>query len=69
MRHGKQWSIPEVLSLQREWELLEWTIIQIAEKHERSKKAILCKLKAEGFITFWDEAIRRDYSVEFIFDE
>lgn len=43
-------------SLQREYELLEWTVQQIAEKHERSVEAILFKLEAEGFIASWVEA-------------
>jgi hypothetical protein len=55
-RHGNRWSINEILSLQREYELLEWTIQEIAYKHQRSVRAILCKLEAEGFIGSWDNA-------------
>ena len=35
-RHGNRWNVDEVLSLQREYELLEWTVQQIADKHKRS---------------------------------
>jgi hypothetical protein len=47
-RHGKKWSISEVLNLQREYELLEWSVQQISEKHQRSVHSILFKLHAEG---------------------
>ena len=55
-RHGNRWAINEILSLQREYELLEWTIQEIAVKHQRSVRAILCKLEAEGFLGSWDNA-------------
>ena len=55
-RHGNRWTVSEILSLQREYELLEWTIQEIAYKHQRSVRAILCKLEAEGFIGSWDNA-------------
>lgn len=55
-RSGNRWTINELLSLQREYELLEWTVQQIAEKHQRSVEAILFKLEAEGFIMSWAEA-------------
>jgi len=55
-RSGKRWHINELLSLQREYELLEWSVQQIAEKHQRTVEAILFKLEAEGFITSWNEA-------------
>lgn len=55
-RGGNKWTINELLSLQREYELLEWTVQQIAEKHERSIEAILYRLESEGFITSWNEA-------------
>lgn len=55
-RSGKKWTITELLSLQREYELLEWTIQAIAEKHKRSVIAILYKLYDEGYIECWEEA-------------
>ena len=50
-RNGKRWSVNEVLSLQREYELLGFSVQQIAKKHQRSENAILFKLEAEGFET------------------
>ena len=55
-RNGNRWNINELLSLQREYELLEWSVQQIAEKHQRTVEAILFKLEAEGFISCWNEA-------------
>lgn len=54
-RHGNRWTIREILSLQREYELLDLTVQQMASLHDRSERAILCKLEAEGFITSWDD--------------
>jgi hypothetical protein len=56
MRYGNRWTVNEILALQREYELLEWSVQQIADKHRRSVRAILCKLEVEGFIASWDEA-------------
>ena len=56
IRSGNKWHINELLSLQREYELLEWSVQQIAEKHQRTVEAILFKLEAEGFISSWNEA-------------
>lgn len=55
-RHNKKWSINEVLALQREYELLELSVTEIATKHERSNKSILFKLTQEGFIENWESA-------------
>ena len=55
-RSGNRWTVSELLSLQREYELLEWTVGQIAEKHQRSMEAILFRLESEGFISSWNEA-------------
>jgi len=55
-RHGYLWNVNEILSLQREYELLEWTVQQIAEKHQRSLNSILFKLEQEGFINSWNDA-------------
>ena len=61
-RNGNRWTINEILTLQREYELLEWSVYKIAEKHQRTVMAILCKLKAEGFIQHFNEA--RGFDVE-----
>jgi hypothetical protein len=51
-RIGNKWTVNEVLSLQREYELLEWDIDQIAEKHGRTANAIMYKLDQEGFADY-----------------
>jgi hypothetical protein len=55
-RSGNRWTVNELISLQREYELLEWTVGQISEKHQRSVEAILYKLESEGFISSWNYA-------------
>lgn len=55
-RSGNKWCINEILALQREYELLEMTISEIAIKHQRGVKAILCKLEQERFIENWPSA-------------
>jgi hypothetical protein len=55
-RQGNKWTINEMLSLQREYEFLEMTIQQIAEKHQRSETSILYKLESEGLIDSWNSA-------------
>lgn len=51
-RNGFKWSVNEVLSLQREFELLGWNIVQIAQKHKRTPNAIMYKLDQEGFADY-----------------
>jgi hypothetical protein len=55
-RNGNRWTVNELLSLQREYELLEWNVKQIAEKHERTERAILFRLESEGIIDSWNSA-------------
>ena len=55
-RHNFKWNINECLALQREYELLEWTIQEIADKHERTVNSILYRLQYEGFIETWVDA-------------
>ena len=55
-RNGNKWTINELLALQREYELLEWSVQQIADKHKRSVEAILFKLESEEFISCWENA-------------
>lgn len=55
-RHGNRWSVNELLQLQREYELLEWSVQDIAEKHERTVRSILFKLHLENFIDSWNNA-------------
>jgi hypothetical protein len=51
-RNGFKWSVNEILSLQREFELLGWGIDEIAQKHKRTPNAIMYKLDQEGFADY-----------------
>jgi hypothetical protein len=65
-RHNFKWNINELLSLQREYELLEMTIQEIANQHERTVDAILYRLCQEGFIETWVDARGyQDYAKNF----
>jgi len=55
-RSGKKWSVNELLTLQREYELLKLDVQQISSRHERSVEAIVSKLESEGFISTWNDA-------------
>jgi hypothetical protein len=55
-RANNKWTVNELLSLQREYELLGMDIFQIALKHKRSPKAILYKLEDESIINNFNEA-------------
>lgn len=59
-RSGFKWNTTEILSLQRDYELLELTIQDIALKHERSVEGILYKLYNEQLIN--DFHLARGYS-------
>ena len=50
-RSNFKWTTNELLSLQRDYELLEMTVQEIAIKHERSVDSILYKLESEEFIS------------------
>jgi len=51
-RNRKRWTVNECLALQREFELLEWSIDEIATKHKRTPKAIMFKLDEEGLAKY-----------------
>ena len=53
-RTGNRWTINELLSLQREYELLELSIVEIALRHQRTPNAIMFKLDNEGFADYND---------------
>lgn len=55
-RHCKRWSVNELLSLEREYDLLELSVDQISQKHGRTVNSILFKLQDEGLINNWNEA-------------
>ena len=49
-RSGNRWTVNEMNSLQREYELLEMDVFAIAKKHQRSVEGIIYKLYAEDMI-------------------
>jgi len=51
-RNGNRWTINECLQLQREFELLNLPISEIACRHKRSPNAIMFKLVQEGLADF-----------------
>jgi cobalamin biosynthesis protein CobT len=51
-RFRNRWTINECLQLQREFELLELSIDEIAERHQRSPNAIMFRLDHEGFADY-----------------
>jgi hypothetical protein len=53
-RHGNRWTVNEILQLQREYELLELSVQEIATLHGRSVKAIQYRLIDEGFAS-WEQ--------------
>lgn len=55
-RNGNRWTVNELLQLQREYELLEWSVHKIAKKHQRTVRAILFKLHSENLIDSWNNA-------------
>ena len=55
-RHNFKWNVNELLSLQREYELLEMNIQDISAKHGRTIVSILYRLQQEGFIETWIDA-------------
>ena len=51
-RNGYRWSVNECLRLEREYDLLELSVPEMAVLHNRTINAIMCKLQAEGLDTF-----------------
>jgi hypothetical protein len=51
-RRGNRWSVNECLQLQREFELLNLSIDEIANRHKRTPSAIMNKLDREGFADY-----------------
>lgn len=54
MRYGARWTVNELLSLQREYELLNLDINEIALRHKRTPNAIMFKLDQEGLADYND---------------
>jgi hypothetical protein len=51
-RNGFRWNINECLRLQREYELLELPLDEIASRHGRTVNAIMFRLDYEGFADY-----------------
>lgn len=51
-RNGNRWTINECLQLQREFELLNLSVAEIADRHQRTPNAIMFKLDQEGFADY-----------------
>jgi hypothetical protein len=51
-RYGNKWTVNEILSLQREFELLCWSIDDIASNHKRTPNAIMFKLDQENLADY-----------------
>ena len=51
-RSGFKWNVNELLSLQREFELFQWDIDTIAQKHQRTPNAIMYRLAQEGLADY-----------------
>ena len=47
-RHRKPWTINELLQLERNYDLLNLSINEISQKHQRSPRAIMNQLDKEG---------------------
>jgi len=53
-RCGNRWTVNELLNLQREYELLELPLAEIAARHQRTVMAIMYKLDQENLADFND---------------
>ena len=53
-RNGFKWSVNECLRLQREYELLGWSLKEIADAHGRTERAIAFKLDEQNLANFND---------------
>ena len=51
-RFGNRWTINECLQLEREYDLLELSIDEMAERHHRTPNAIMLKLDSEGYADY-----------------
>jgi hypothetical protein len=51
-RRGNRWTVNECLQLQREFELLNLSIDEIADRHKRTPSAIMNKLDREGLADY-----------------
>lgn len=66
-RHNNKWNSDEINNLHREYDLLEMTIDEISNAHERTIFSILHKLQKEGIIENWVSARgwKKKYQTDF----
>ena len=62
-RNNFKWNINELLRLEREYDLLELNVVEIAKLHQRTATAIAMKLQSEGIISNYKVA--RGYNASF----
>jgi hypothetical protein len=55
-RQNNKWNINELLRLEREYDLLELNVVEIAKLHQRTATAIAMKLQSEGIISNYKAA-------------
>jgi hypothetical protein len=67
-RNGYKWSVNECLRLEREYDLLELSVPDMAILHKRTLNAIMFKLQAEGLDTF-NNLYFKTYGQDFINDQ
>jgi hypothetical protein len=67
-RNGYKWSVNECLRLEREFDLLQLSVPEIAKLHNRTVNAIMFKLDAEGIDTFNNLYIKT-YGTDFLHEE
>lgn len=51
-RHGRKWTVNECLQLEREYDLLQLSVPEMAILHHRTINAIMCKLQDEELDTY-----------------
>ena len=64
-RNGYKWSVNECLRLEREYDLLELSVPEMAILHKRTINAIMFKLQAEGLDTY-NNLYFKTYGSDFI---
>ena len=63
-RANAKWTVNECLRLEREFDLLELSVQEIALLHERSPHAIMYKLDAEGMADFNEVFLNRQQKLK-----
>lgn len=51
-RNGKRWTVNECIQLQREFELLQLSVAEIAVRHKRTPNSIMYKLDQDGLADY-----------------